>query len=232
MTDLFTVSVDSVEGAAFHGRVHLIGADAVRVPRDVTFPVALLVDAWSRRGRGGPAGGGAPDTGDARLDGEFRVLHECLHGRLLRVTDDGFLLADDGTTVLEPRRRAAEVYDLGGADRDEVSAYVRTLTDADAFGRLAASVVTGYDIGPLVNVPVWSDVAAVEPEEWEPGLEEMATWSEPADLDYWRTWRLLETRPFEELPCAGITVKVSDPAYLEPLADGMRWSTAYAGTAG
>ncbi|MFF2024500.1 hypothetical protein ACFVW2_22180 [Streptomyces sp. NPDC058171] len=249
MTDLFTVSVDGVEGPAFRGRIHLLGADAVRVPRENSFPVALLADAWARldRGRLGDeeeavtrpvdrypfsAERGRQIAAGMRLAGEFHDLHACLAGRLLRVTDEGFLLSDDGSTLLEPRRRAAEVYDLGGSGRDAVSPYVRTLRDTDELARRAAVIVTGYEIGPLRNVPLWSEVAAVEPDEWEPGLEEMATWTESADLDYWRTWRLLDGRPFEEQPYAEVVVKVTDAGYLEHLTDGMRWSTARTGAVG
>ncbi|MGX2996582.1 hypothetical protein JNUCC64_20295 [Streptomyces sp. JNUCC 64] len=240
MTDLFTVSVDGVEGAVLRGRIHLVSADAVRVPRDHAFPVALLAEAWFRLAGDGPGEPGAdarptgrrpdPDAvADLRLAPELRDLHGCLAGRLVRVSDDGYLLDGDGVTVREPRRRAADVYDLGGSGRDGVSAYVRTLSDSDELARRAAEIVVGYEVGPLRNVPVWREVAAVDPEEWEPGLEEMATWDAPADLDYWRTWRLLDGRPLEDHPYAEITVKVSDAGYLEHLVPGTRWSTAGTG---
>ncbi|MEV3875373.1 hypothetical protein [Streptomyces sp. NPDC049906] len=225
MTDLFTVSVDGVEGAVLRGRIHLISADAVRVPQDATFPARLLAEAWFRAGEAGGDEGGRERASGLRLAPELRELHACAAGRLVRVDEDGFLLAEDGCTVREPRRRAVDVYDLDGAGRDEVSGRVRTLSDPDALARRAAAIVTRYEVGPLRNVPAWSEVAAVDPEEWEPGLEEMATWNAPADLDYWRTWRLLAGRPLDGHPYAEVVVEVVDAGYLEHLGAGMRWST-------
>ncbi|WP_281066966.1 hypothetical protein [Streptomyces inhibens] len=38
MTDLFTISVDAVEGMTFRGRVHIINPDAASGPKGRTFP--------------------------------------------------------------------------------------------------------------------------------------------------------------------------------------------------
>lgn len=40
MTDLSAVSIDSVEGPTFRGRVHLINPGARQVPDEAMFPVA------------------------------------------------------------------------------------------------------------------------------------------------------------------------------------------------
>ncbi|MEU5540433.1 hypothetical protein [Streptomyces sp. NPDC020362] len=250
MTDLFTVSVDTVEGPTFSGRVHLINPDAWQVPNQRTFPLALLVDAWFLLTNGYlhnddarvPRGDRCPFSEERgkeivagmRLRDDFAELYGLLLGRTVRVDAGGHLLADDARTVLEPRRRAKDVYELdGGTGHDEISSYVTTARNPEAFVRRAADVVTAYRSGPVRNVPLWSEVAALEvvDQPWEPGESraEMATWEDPADLEHWRVWHLLETRPFAERPYADITVTVSDPAYLEHLAAGMRWSTTHTG---
>ncbi|MEU4845676.1 hypothetical protein [Streptomyces gilvosporeus] len=250
MTDLFTVSIDTVEGPTFRGRVHLINPDAWQVPKRTTFPLALLVDAWFLLANGYlhndddrvPRGDRYPFSEERgkeivagmRLKDEFPELYGFIFGKKLRVNAAGYLVADDGRTVLEPRRQAKDVYELGGGSgHDEISHYVFTVRNAEAFSRRAADVVTTYHSSPVRNVPLWSEVATLEDEDhpWEPGesREEMATWEDPADLEYWRVWRLLENRPFEKRPYVDITVTVSHPAYLEHLTDGMRWSTAHTG---
>ena len=250
MTDLFTVSIDTVEDSTFRGRVHLINPDAWQVPSKPTFPMALLVDAWFLLTNGYlrnddervPRGDRYPFSKERgkeivagmRLKDDFQELHDFIFGKELRVDTAGYLLADDGRTLLEPRRRAKDVYELGGGSgQDEISHSVQTASNAEAFAQRTADVVTAYHSGPVRNVPLWSEVATVEDEyqPWEPGesREEMATWQGPADLEYWRVWRLLETRPFEDRPYVDITVTVSDPAYLEHMTDGMRWSTTHTG---
>ncbi|QKW08365.1 hypothetical protein HUT18_20305 [Streptomyces sp. NA04227] len=250
MTDLFTVSIDTVEGPTLHGRVHLINPDAWQVPNKATFPLALLVDAWFLLTNGFlrdddrrvPRGDRCPFSVDRgkeivagmRRKDEFAELYTYLFGEHLRVDSAGHLLADDGRTLLEPRRKAADVYELsGGSGHDEISRYVVTERNGEAFTRRAAEVVSTYHCGPVHNVPLWSEVAALEDEDdpWTPGesREEMATWHDPADLEFGRVWSLLASRPFEERPYADITVTVTDAALLAHMAAGMRWSTTHTG---
>ncbi|WAP57792.1 hypothetical protein [Streptomyces sp. S465] len=250
MTDLFTVSIDAVEDSTFRGRVHLINPDAWQVPSEPTFPMALLVDAWflltnghlHNDDDGVPRGDRYPFSEERgkeivagmRLKEEFSELYGFLFGKRLRVDADGYLLGDDGRTVLEPRTLAKDVYELGGGSgHDGISHLLWTRNNGEAFSQRAADVVTTYRCGTVRNVPLWSEVAALEDEDepWEPGesREEMATWEDPADLEHWRVWRLLETRAFDERPSVDIVVTVGHPAYLEHLTAGMRWSTAHTG---
>ncbi|WP_171170097.1 hypothetical protein [Streptomyces sp. I05A-00742] len=159
-----------------------------------------------------------------RLKDEFPKLHELILGKEIRVTQDGYLLADDGKTVLEPRRKAKDVYKLSGGIRPGYS--VRTSANAEEFSQRAADIVTSYDISPYRNVPLLSEVAALEdPDEpWNPEEPDG-----PADLDGFGAWELLRDRPFSELPYAEIVVTVSDAGYLEHMVAGMRWATTMTG---
>lgn len=253
MTDLFTVSIDAVEGPTFRGKVHIINPDAASVPSVRTFPLALLVDAWhllanGHLGNDGPQvhrGDRCPISKERGkeivagmpLKDDLSEIYDLILGKMVRVNSGGYILADDGRTVLQPERRAKDVYKLGwGSGRDPISSYVFTRSDPEELSRRAADIVTSYERGPVLNVPLWSEVAALESdhEPWEPGedREAMLTWHDPVDLEYWRTWRLLRDRPFDEWPYAEITVTVSDAGYLEHLAGGgMRWSTAQTGYA-
>lgn len=250
MTDLFTISVDSVEGPTLLGRVHLINPDAWQISTSTTFPMALLVDAWFLLTNGFladddesvPRGDRYPFSREQgkqivagmRLNEEFSHLYDFLFGRMLRVDEAGYLLTPDGKKKLEPARKASDVYTLGsGSGHDEISQLSYTERDPKAFSQRAADIVTTYRTGPVHNIPLWSEVAALDDEyqPWEPGeeREEIATWEGPADLEYWRVWRVLETRPFDERPYADLAVTVKDPAYLEHMTAGMRWSTAHSG---
>ncbi|MFF2850060.1 hypothetical protein ACFVT5_27550 [Streptomyces sp. NPDC058001] len=251
MTDLFSVSVDFIQGATLRGRVHLINPDAPFVPEEATFPLALLTEAWfalssgflsdgdgmpGREDRypGSALRGRAIEAGVRRAD-EYREIFDLIMGEKVRTTHDGYLLADDGRTVLAPRRLAKAEYgdrlDTGGG-HDGISRYVRTRSRPDEFGRRAAEVVTSYTLGPLRNVPLWSEVAAVEdPDEpWEEGEREaIADLTGTADLSDWQPWVLISLRPLDQHPYREITVTVRDPDYLEHLVTGMRWSTTHTG---
>src|SRR4051812_4604895 len=119
MTTIFTVSVDSVEGSTLRGRVHIVNPDVPYVPEETVFPLSLLVDAWWKLDNGylhdeDDEDGerypfteeqGKEITAGMRLKDEFPKLFELVLGKEIRVTKDGYLLADDGKTVLEPRRK-------------------------------------------------------------------------------------------------------------------------------
>ncbi|MGW3569149.1 hypothetical protein ACWDSL_35715 [Streptomyces sp. NPDC000941] len=210
MTDLFAVSIDSVEECTVRGRLHIINPDAAFVPKGPPFPLALLVDAWFLLSNGFLRDGdGMPSRPDRypystergmeivagmRMKDEFRELYDAVRGKKIRVTDDGYLLADDGISVLIPRRTARAVYgaELGGASGyDGISHYVLTESDPVEFSCRAFEIVTSYETGPIRNVPLRSEV--------------------------------------EELPCSDFTFTVSHPAYLEHVVGGMRWSTTHTG---
>jgi hypothetical protein len=251
VTDLFAVSIDSVEECTVRGRLHLINPDAAFVPKEASFPLALLVDAWFLLSNGFLRDGdGMPKRKDRypfsvergkeivagmRMNDEFRELFDAILGKKIRVTEDGYLLADDGTSVLIPRRTAKAVYGEqlgGGSGCDGISHYVKTQSDPDEFYWRASEIVTSYKKSPIRNVPLWSEVVALEhPDEpWEEGdLDDIAGLEGEADLSEWQTWMLVGTRPFEELPYSDFTVTVSEPAYLEHVVGGMRWSTTHTG---
>ncbi|MEW1846177.1 hypothetical protein AB0392_50185 [Nonomuraea angiospora] len=243
MTSIFTVSVDSVESSTLRGRVHVINPDVPSVPEESVFPLSLLMDAWWHLDNGflhnedDEEGGGdrypfteevgKDITAGMRLKDEFSKLHELVLGKRIRVTEDGYLLADDGKTVLEPKRKAKDVYQLdSGRGYDGISHYVMTPGDAEEFSQRAAEIITSYDISPYRNVPLLSEVAALEHpnEPWDPEAPDG-----PADLDDYGVWDLLNDRSFAELPYAEIVVTVSDAGYLEHLVAGMRWATTMTG---
>ncbi len=231
MTSIFTVSVDSVEGSTLRGRVHVINPDVPSVPQEAGFPLSLLVDAWwhldngflhnedSSEGGGGERCPFTEEQGKAitagmRLKDEFWKLYELILGKRIRVTKDGYLLADDGKTVLEPRRKAKDVYELdGGNGYDGISHYVMTSGNAEEFSQCAADIVVSYDISPYRNVPHLSEAA----------LEN------PGELDVWDGLELGEDYSFAEIPYAEIAVTVSDAGYLEHMVAGMRWDTTMTG---
>ncbi|MFI1332159.1 hypothetical protein ACH4U7_18845 [Streptomyces sp. NPDC020845] len=125
--------------------------------------------------------------------------YHALLGKKIRVSEDGCLLADDGKTVLTPRRTAKAVYGeqlTGGGGQDQISRYVMTERNPEEFYRRTA---------------------------------EIADLEGAADLSDWRTWVFAGTRPFEESLYADFTATVRDPAYLEHMVGGMRWSTAHTG---
>ncbi|QKG18734.1 hypothetical protein ACTIVE_0368 [Actinomadura verrucosospora] len=150
-----------------------------------------------------------------RLKDEFRKLYELILGKTIRVGKDGYLLADDGKTVLEPRRKAKDVYELsGGSGYDGVSHYVMTPGNAEEFFQRAADIVTSYDLSPYRNAPHLSEAAALE---------------DPEELDVWDGLELGEDYSFVEIPYAEILVTVSDAGYLEHVVAGMRWDTTMTG---
>jgi hypothetical protein len=234
------VSVDSVEGSTLRGRVHITNLDVPYVPEETVFPLSLLVDAWWHLDNGYLHNRGAEERGGERypfteergkditagmrLKDEFPKLHELIRGKEIRVTRDGFLLADDGWTVLEPRRKAEDVYKLSGGSRPGYSVF--TSGNAEEFSRCAAGIVTSYDISPYRNVPLRSEVAALEDphEPWDPEEPDG-----PADLYDYGAQELLRDRSFADRPYAEIVVTVSDVGYLEHMVAGMRWGTTMTG---
>ncbi|MFG1685406.1 hypothetical protein ACGFNP_34960 [Nonomuraea sp. NPDC049269] len=238
MTTIFTVSVDSVEGLTLRGRVHIVNPDVPSVPQETVFPLSLLADAWWKLDNGflhdedDEDGERYPFTEEQgkdivagmRLKDEFPDLFELILGKEIRVTKDGYLLADDGKTVLEPRRKAEDVYELSGGSRPGYSVF--TSGDAEEFSQRAADIVTSYDISPYQNVPLLSEVAALKDpnEPWD--SEEP---DGPADLDDFGAWELLGDCSFADYPYAEIVVTVSDAGYLEHLVAGMRWDTTMTG---
>jgi hypothetical protein len=234
VTTIFTVSVDTVEGPTLHGRVHIVNPDVPSVPQETVFPLSLLVDAWWKLDNGYlhdefgerypfPQERGKEITTGMRLKDEFPNLFELILGKEIRVTTDGYLLADDGT-VLEPRRKAEEVYELSGGSRPGYSVF--TSGDAEKFSQRAADIVTSYDISPYRNVPLLSEVAALKDpsEPWDPERPDG-----PTDLNDDDVWDLFEDRPITEHPYAEIAVTVSDAGYLEHMVAGMRWHTTMTG---
>lgn len=238
MTTIFTVSVDSVEGATLRGRVHLVNPDVPYVPEESVLPLSLLAEAWRMLENGFLHDDDHEDgercpftveqgkriTAGMRLKDEFSNLFELILGKEVRVTEDGYLLADDGETVLEPRRKAEEVYKLSGGSRPGYSVF--TSGDAEEFSRRAADIVTSYAIRPYRNVPLLSEVAALkEPNEpWDPEVPDG-----PADLDDYEVWDVFGEHSLAELPYAEVVVTVSDAGYLEHMAPGMRWDTTMTG---
>ncbi|WP_431775879.1 hypothetical protein [Streptomyces cucumeris] len=231
MTSIFTVSVDSVEGSTLRGRVHVINPDVPSVPQGAVFPVSLLVDAWWHLDNGflhneddEEHGGerypftdeqGQAITAGMRLKDEFGKLYELILGKQIRVTKDGYLLADDGESVLEPRRKAKDVYKLGGGSGyDGISHYAMTPGNAGEFSRCAAGIVNSYEISPYRNAPHLSEAAALEG---------------PEGLDVWDGLELKEDYSFTEIPYAEIVVTVCDAGYLEHMVAGMRWDTTMTG---
>ncbi|MEW1848294.1 hypothetical protein AB0392_60925 [Nonomuraea angiospora] len=239
MTTIFAVSLDSVEGSTLRGRVHIVNPDVPYVPEETVFPLSLLVDAWWHLDNGywhderdDERGGRCPFTKEQgkditagmRLKDEFPKLFELILGKEIRVTEDGYLLADDGKTVLEPRRKAEDVYKLSGGSRPGYSVF--TSGNAEEFSQRAADIVASYDISPYRNVPLLSEVAALKDpnEPWDPDEPDG-----PADLDGYGAWKLLRDRTFADLPYAEIVVTVSDAGYLEHMVAGMRWDTTMTG---
>jgi hypothetical protein len=105
-------------------------------------------------------------------------------------------------------------------------------SDPEEFYRRAAEIVTSYEVGRVRNIPLWSEVVAVEhPEEpWEEGdLDDIVGLEGEADLSVWQTWIFLDTLPFDKQPCSDITVTVCDPGYLGHMVGGMHWSTTHTG---
>jgi hypothetical protein len=242
MTTIFTVSVDAVEDRTLRGRVHVVNPDVPTVPREAVFPLSLLAELWRFLDKGflqdeleddDDGGDRCPfdiERGKAiaatmRRRDDYAAIFELVLGKTVRVTEDGYLLSDDGKTVLEPKRRASDVYVLdSGRGYDGVSHFVMTPGDEAAFGRRAAEIVTGYEIGPYRNVPLLSEIAAHEGAPWDPHETDG-----PGDLDDYATWSPLSVRLFSEMPYAPITVTVSDAAYLEHAVAGMRWQTTMTG---
>ncbi|MEO3826248.1 hypothetical protein [Actinomadura sp. B10D3] len=226
MTSIFTVSVDSVEGSTFRGRVHVINPDVPYVSQETVFPLSLLVDAWWKLDNGywrndDHEGGernpfteeqGKDIIAGMRLKDEFPDLFELILGKEIRVTEDGYLFAEDGKTILEPRRKAEDVYKLSGGSRPGYSVF--THGDAEVFSQRAADIVTSYDISPYRNAPHLGQAAALE---------------DPEELDVWDGLELGEDHSFTEIPYVEIVVTVSDAGYLEHMAAGMRWDTTMTG---
>src|SRR4051794_31572315 len=92
MTDLFTVTIDAIEGSTLRGRVHMINSDIPVIPQEDSFPLALLTDAWFHLTNGYLSdGGGMPSRRDRyplseergkeivagmRLGNEFQELYD------------------------------------------------------------------------------------------------------------------------------------------------------------
>ncbi|WP_431916693.1 hypothetical protein [Nonomuraea jabiensis] len=208
------------------------------MPEETVFPLSLLVDAWWKLDNGYLRDEDDEDgerypfteqqgkeiTAGMRLKDEFPSLFELILGKEIRVTRDGYLLANDGRTVLEPRRKAEDVYKLSGGSRPGYSVF--TSGDAEEFSQRAADIVTSYDISPYRNVPLLSEVAALKDpnEPWDPKVPDG-----PADLDDYEVWGLFEDHSLARLPYAEIVVTVSDAGYLEHMVAGMRWDTTMTG---
>jgi len=243
MTTIFTVSIDSIEGPTLRGKVHIVNPDVPYVPEESVFPLSLLAEVWAfladgylrdedDEERGGDRYPFTEEQGTdiatgMRLKGELAKVFDLVLGRKVRVTADGYLLADDGVTVLKPRRKAEDVHVLdGGSGFDGVSRYVTTHGDEEEFERLAGEIVTAYEAGPYRNVPLRSEVAALADPgtPWDP-----AEADGPADLDELGVWRILRDRSFSGLPYSEIVVTVADAGYLEHLVAGMRWASTMTG---
>ncbi|ADI10844.1 hypothetical protein SBI_07724 [Streptomyces bingchenggensis BCW-1] len=92
------------------------------------------------------------------------------------------------------------------------------------FYERAAEIVTSYEKSPIRNVPLWSEVVALEhPDQpWEEGdLDDIAGLEGEADLSEWQTWMLVGTRPFDQQPYSDFTFTMSHPAYLEHVVGGI-----------
>ncbi|CAM3185818.1 hypothetical protein [Stackebrandtia soli] len=248
MTDLYAISVDSVEDATVTGRVHLINPDAVMICPDATLPVELLTDAWwllsmgyltdaEPEGREWYPGSRAQVralAGGMRGAATFCRLHDYLLGETVRVTSDGYVLTKDGKQVVEPRRKSADVHELSwGSGSDETSDYVTTVRRPDLFRNEVASIVRAHELGPLLQVPSWSDVAEADfaraPFEPDDEREDMRQWHDPVDLDYGPAWDYMSELPLHRRPYAMWTVTMADASYVEHVAIGMRWRTAHTG---
>jgi hypothetical protein len=232
------VSIDSVEGSTLRGRVHIVNSDVPYVPEETVFPLSLLAEAWWKldnkcmRNEDDVDGERYPFTEEQgkdivagmRLKDEFPNLFELILGKEIRVTHDGYLLAEDGKTVLEPRRKAEDVYKLSGGSCPGYS--VSTSGDSEKFSQRAAEIVTSYDISPYRNVPLLSEVAALkDPDKpWDSKEPDG-----PADLEDWDVWDVFEDHSITEQPYAEIVVTVSDAGYLEHMVAGMRWDTTMTG---
>ncbi|MCP2342777.1 hypothetical protein [Actinomadura rupiterrae] len=219
MTDLYTVSFDGIEDRTLTGRVHLRNPDAAQFSPRKAFPLQLLMDAWSMM-LNGFSFEEAPFTreegvrraSEAKGAGEMRRLEEMHHGKRVWVDAGGYLLEGDSKKLKEPKVKAADVYKneldpYGGQGMDNGRHYLMLKSKPQEFARQADGIILAYELGPQANLPKGQR------------LERM-------DED--AVYELLD-RPFEERPYAPVTVKVSSPRYLEPLAGGMRWSTAYSG---
>ncbi|MEV0373348.1 hypothetical protein AB0I10_26635 [Streptomyces sp. NPDC050636] len=230
MTDLFTISVDAVEGTTFRGRVHIINPDAASVPKGRTFPVSLIFETWF------PEDDEAPSTAELGDEDPFvtaqrpemEAMIYCR--RQIRVNEDGYLLSYDGQTLLEPRQHVKNVPGKlrGGPDNDGISPYFSVDVPEEDLVHHAPSIVTSYEVSPLRNVPLHSEVFQFN--DGNPLTdEEMAQedWFEEGEVDlYSEGWELLNTRPFEKQPYADITFTVTDARYLKHLTPGLRWRTA------
>lgn len=212
MSSLYTISIDAIEGASFRAKVYLIHPDALYVPDQPTFPAALLADVWY-----------ALTNGFLRDDPET-----WRHG------DRYPFSVERGKEIVAGMARGTELGEH----------FACLLGDRPCSGeelrRQAAAIVTSYDIGPITAVPTWGEVAAFAGEESREDTEDPQDGAReatadampaqpadaPADLQDQRVWDLLDTREIPDWPYADIDVKVSDPAYLAHLTEGMRWSTA------
>ncbi|MGY5130802.1 hypothetical protein [Streptomyces nigrescens] len=233
MTDLYTISVDAVEGATCRGRVHIINPDSLFVPTGRTFPVSLIFETWF------PEDGGAPSTAELGDEDPFVTaqrpeLEPMIYcRRQIRINKDGYLLSYDGQTLLEPRRHAKDVPGKSrGSGHDEVSAYISVDVPEEHLIQHAPSIVTSYEVSPLRNVPLRSEVLRFNggdplSEEELAGEEEALEGVELEEEELMHDgWELIMDRPFEERPYADITFTVTDVRYLKHLTPGLRWRTA------
>lgn len=228
MTDLFTISVDAVEGTTFRGRVHIINPDAAAVPKGRTFPVSLIFETWF------PEDDNAPGTANVSDEDPFVTAQRpeteamVLCRRKIRVDEDGYVLSYDGQSQLEPRQRAdVPAEDVRASGHDQISRYFAVDVPEEDLVHHAPSIVTSYEVGPLRNVPLVSEVVRFN--DGEPlSDEELAQEEfEEGEVDlYDEGWELIVTRPFKERPYADITFTVTDARYLKHLTPGLRWRTA------
>ncbi len=233
MTDLYTISVDMVEGATCRGRVHIINPDSLFVPTGRTFPVSLIFETWFPEDVEAP---GAAELGDedplvTAQRPELEPMIYCR--RQIRIDEDGYLLSYDGQTLLEARRHAKDVPgESHGSGRDEVSAYISVDVPQEHLIQRAPSIVTSYEVSPLRNVPLRGEVlrfndgdplSAEESAEIEESFEGVELDEEELMYD---GWKLIMDRPFEERPYADITFTVTEARYLKHLTPGLRWRTA------
>ncbi|XVQ06521.1 hypothetical protein ACQP1W_28125 [Spirillospora sp. CA-255316] len=228
MTDLYTISVDAVEGTTLRGRVHIINPDAASVPTGLTFPASLIFETWFPQDDNAPgtAKVGEEDPFVTAQRPEMEAMIYCR--RTVRVDEDGYLLSDDGRTLLEPRRHADDVPGKrGSSGHDEISAYFTVKVPEEDLVHHAPSIITSYEVGPLRNVPLVSEV--VRYNDGNPLTDEQMAQEEfeEGEVDlYEEGWGLINTRPFKKRPYAEITFTVTDARYLKHFSPGMRWRTA------
>ncbi len=203
MSDLYTVTIDAVEGPSFKGTVHIVHPDSAYLPDQPTFPMALLMDAWYLLTQGYLLNDPPTLSGGDRYP--FSVAR--------------------GQEIVAGMRRGpefAELFDCLIGDRP---------CSPEELARRAAGIVVSYRMGPILGIPSWQDIAAWEAAEGIPADQRtpVPATDTPVELADERTWSVLSERERDECPHAAIEVTVTDPDYLTHLTAGMRWSTAHDG---